>query len=63
MDKMQDNFLGQINRIISNSHRRADLQEERRAESDKKWRETLALSKARQDEIEGGTNGKDKPKL
>jgi hypothetical protein len=52
MDKMQDNFLGQINRIISNSHRRADLEEERRAESDKKWRETLALSKARQDEME-----------
>ncbi len=52
MDKMQDNFLGQINRIISNSHMSADLQEEKRAESDRKWRESLALSEARQDEME-----------
>ncbi len=52
MDKMQDNFLGQINRIIANSHMRVDLQEEKRAESDRKWRESLALSKARQDEME-----------
>ena len=46
MDKMQDNFLGQINRIISNSHMRADLQEEKRAESERQAQAMRAQQRA-----------------
>ncbi len=52
MATMQNNFLSQINTILANSQKRADLQEERRAESDRKWRESLALIKARQDNMD-----------
>jgi len=51
MTTMQNNFLNQINTVLANSQMRSDLQEERRAESDKKWREALSESKARQEEM------------
>jgi hypothetical protein len=49
---MQNDFLGQINTILANSQRRSEEQEERRAESDRKWRKALQRSNERQQILE-----------